>query len=88
MHHESSLAQLYEKTNPYARLEMAHDRDYESMMGYRIDLLGQTWMDESCSEGRPGKSMGAISENAASRDCSHDVRMSLSRVYASSGKGN
>ena len=78
VHHESSLAQLYAKTNLYTRLEEAHDRDYESMIGYRIDLLGQTGMYESCSDSRPGKRMSAISENAASSDCSHDVRMLLS----------
>jgi hypothetical protein len=77
VHHESSLTQLYTTTNLYARLEKAHDRDYESMIVYRIDLLGQSGMCECCSDGRPGERMGAISEDAASSDCSHDVRMLL-----------
>jgi hypothetical protein len=68
VHDESSLAQLYAITNLYARLEKAHDRDYESMMVYRIDLLGQTGVCERCCHGRPGERMGAISENATSSD--------------------
>lgn len=50
------------------------------MMVYRIDLLGQTGMCECCSDSRPGERMGAVSENATSSDCSHDVRLSFSVV--------
>ena len=78
MHHERSSAQLHATTDLYARLEKAHDRDYVSMIVYQIDLLSQSGMCECCSDGRPGERMGAISENAASSDCSHDVSVSLS----------
>lgn len=73
VHHESSSAQFYATTNLYARLEKAHDRDYGPMIVYQIDLLGQAGMCECCSDGRTGERTGAISENATSSDCSHDV---------------
>lgn len=72
--HERSLMSCIDN-EPVCMAGNPHD--YVSMIGHQVDLLGQSGWRECCSDCRPGERMGAISENAASSDGSHDVRMSL-----------